>query len=326
MKVSLKQLEILHAVAVSGSISRAMRRLDMSQPNISQQLARMEEALGTQLLVRSRGFRTDLTPAGMFWAASAARILASVEASETRHNDLFVERGLTLGFGATPSFTGPFTELLARIALSVPRLAHLDLFSAPTSQDLVERLMTHRRNVALLRGEAIAEHRASLHVLSVHEDRLVWVVPQIVPEDVVRACLAGAPVPPGHPALLRYTELRTTVPWSAQTQGWYAGALPEAQPYFGCSMHESAVRIVAAGHATCHIPSSLIPNLPLEVRARVRFYAAEENGREMVIAMARHLNSVRPFHDFVEALAAALRADYAPEKLDLKPLPGARPE
>ncbi|MBM3613511.1 MAG: LysR family transcriptional regulator, partial [Alphaproteobacteria bacterium] len=64
MKVSLKQLEILHAVAVAGSISRAMRRLEMSQPNISQQLAKMEEALGTQLLLRGRSLRTELTPAG----------------------------------------------------------------------------------------------------------------------------------------------------------------------------------------------------------------------------------------------------------------------
>jgi hypothetical protein len=43
----------------------------------------------------------------------------------------------------------------------------------------------------------------------------------------------------------------------------------------------------------------------------------------MVLAMPRHLNSVRPFHDLADALAQMLRAEYAPEHFALAPLPQA---
>jgi DNA-binding transcriptional LysR family regulator len=321
MKVSLKQLEILHAVAVAGSISRAMRRLEMSQPNISQQLAKMEEALGTQLLVRGRSLRTELTPAGSFWAEAAARILGKVEATEAQHHDLFVERGVTINLGTTPSFCGPFNEAVARLAADLPRLSRFELTSAPTSQDLVELLMTHRIGIALLRDECLEEHRTSLHVLPAHEDRIVWAVPESVPDATVRAVLGGAPIPTESGCLARYAELRAVAPWFGRTQDWYASALPGAHPFFGCTTHESAVRIVAAGLATCHTPSSIILNLPDEVRRRVRFYDIGGPGRAMGLAMPRHLNSVRPFHDFAEALAAMLRAEYAPGRMGLLPLP-----
>lgn len=325
MKVSLRQLEILHAVAVAGSISRAMRRLEMSQPNISQQLAKMEEALGAQLMVRGRSLKTELTPAGSFWADAAARILGKIEATEAQHQDLFVERGVTVALGTTPSFGGPFGEMVARLAVDLPRLSRFELTTAPTSQDLVELLMTHRIGIALLNAECLAEHRASLHVLPAHEDRIVWAVPEAVPDATLRAVLGGAPIPPALGCLARYAELRAVAPWFGRTQDWYSSMLPGAHPFFGCTTHESAIRIVAAGLATCHTPSSIIPNLPDEVRGRVRFYDIGAGARAMGLAMPRHLNSVRPFHDFAEALAAALRSEYQPTGLGLQPLlPGGR--
>ena len=43
----------------------------------------------------------------------------------------------------------------------------------------------------------------------------------------------------------------------------------------------------------------------------------------LVLAMPRHLNSVRPFHDLADALGQMLRAEYAPEHFALAPLPQA---
>src|SRR5690554_3280226 len=44
--ITLKQLEIFNAVVVAGSITKASRRIDLSQPSISQQLAKFEARLG----------------------------------------------------------------------------------------------------------------------------------------------------------------------------------------------------------------------------------------------------------------------------------------
>ncbi|WP_188528624.1 LysR family transcriptional regulator [Sinisalibacter lacisalsi] len=321
MKVSLRQLEILQAIAVAGSISRATRRLGMSQPSISQQLAKMEEVLGAQLFVRGRNPRTELTPAGEFWADAASRILTSVDAAETLHQDLFDERGLNLSFGTTPSLTGRFTELVARIAVSIRPFSRFDLVWAINSYELIELLMTHRINVAVLSSESVAAHRSSLNLLPLYEDKIVWAVPDSIPEEMIRDCLAEGSAPNQCESLQRYADLDGIAPWFGKTRNWYRGVLPFAQPYFGCMTHESAVQIVAAGLATCHTPISLIPNLSASVRERVRFYEVEESAREVMLAMPKHLASVRPFSDFAEQLATSVRKEYSSPDLEIRPLP-----
>jgi len=64
MNITFRYLELLNAVVVSGSISKATRLTKLSQPTISQQLAKFEEELGTQLIYRKRGQNVELTPAG----------------------------------------------------------------------------------------------------------------------------------------------------------------------------------------------------------------------------------------------------------------------
>jgi molybdate transport repressor ModE-like protein len=54
MDITLKQMQIFRAVVIAGSITKASRRVGLSQPSISQQLAKLEERLGTQLINRNR--------------------------------------------------------------------------------------------------------------------------------------------------------------------------------------------------------------------------------------------------------------------------------
>ncbi|OJX65966.1 MAG: hypothetical protein BGO95_05675 [Micrococcales bacterium 73-13] len=69
----LRALVLAHAIQEAGSISAAARRLGVSQPNVSQQLRRVESALGVALVARAgRGIR--LTEAGAL-LASRARVV-----------------------------------------------------------------------------------------------------------------------------------------------------------------------------------------------------------------------------------------------------------
>lgn len=54
MDFTFRQLEIFRAVVVAGSITKASARIGLSQPSISQQLAKLEESLGVQLINRDR--------------------------------------------------------------------------------------------------------------------------------------------------------------------------------------------------------------------------------------------------------------------------------
>src|SRR6516164_6782671 len=61
--LSLRELRCFHSVARTGNFGRSARELNISQPAMSQQMRKLEEGLGTQLLVR-HGRGVTLTKAG----------------------------------------------------------------------------------------------------------------------------------------------------------------------------------------------------------------------------------------------------------------------
>ena len=61
--MTLHQLRIFMAVAQSSTLTRASKQLGLAQPSLSQQLAKLEESVGTRLFDRSHN-RMVLTDAG----------------------------------------------------------------------------------------------------------------------------------------------------------------------------------------------------------------------------------------------------------------------
>ena len=91
--MNLNHLAIFHAVAESGSVSAAAKRLHISQPAVSKQLREFEEKEGLPLFDRlPKGMR--LTAAGEMLRAYARQIFAAEEDAERRLAEL---RGLQSG-------------------------------------------------------------------------------------------------------------------------------------------------------------------------------------------------------------------------------------
>jgi len=91
--VNLNHLRVFASVAEHGSLTRAARELNVSQPAISKQLGDLEQDLGTQLVDRlPRGVR--LTEAGEVLLTHAQRILQAERAAQQDLRDL---RGLGRG-------------------------------------------------------------------------------------------------------------------------------------------------------------------------------------------------------------------------------------
>jgi DNA-binding transcriptional LysR family regulator len=76
--MDLKQMQYFLCLAQEGNVTRAARQLNIVQPALSMQIAKLEKSLGKQLFYRaSRGM--SLTPAGEALAARIAPIITNID-------------------------------------------------------------------------------------------------------------------------------------------------------------------------------------------------------------------------------------------------------
>jgi DNA-binding transcriptional LysR family regulator len=100
--LELHQLRYFEAVARHLHFTRAAEELNVAQPSVSQQLAKLEAELGTRLFHRMKR-RVALTPAGQAFLPRARRLLAELEEARAEVQELTGLRKGSLAIGATPS-------------------------------------------------------------------------------------------------------------------------------------------------------------------------------------------------------------------------------
>lgn len=124
--MNLNQLRAFAAIAEEGSVTRAARRLAVSQPALSKQLSDLEASLGVSLCDRlPRGIR--LTEAGQILRAHAERLRAVETAAEADIAALVgIDRGrlsvgasTTIGSYLVPELFGEFRRAHPGIALEL---------------------------------------------------------------------------------------------------------------------------------------------------------------------------------------------------------------
>lgn len=98
----LQQLQLILALAQTGSLSAAAGILNVSQPALTKSLRQLEEELGTELMIRTpRGMR--LAPAGEILATRARNVMREIERARqeidwhTQHGGGRVTVGLSPG-------------------------------------------------------------------------------------------------------------------------------------------------------------------------------------------------------------------------------------
>jgi DNA-binding transcriptional LysR family regulator len=144
MKFELRHLEAFVAVAEELHFGRAAQRLRLAQPALSQQILRLEAALGIDLLIREKR-RTALSEAGRLFLVEARRTLEQAQVAESVAER--VRRGelgrLRVGYHPTAS-SQPFLAALADFERIVPdvdlslRELAMGTLGQPLRADLVD--------------------------------------------------------------------------------------------------------------------------------------------------------------------------------------------
>jgi DNA-binding transcriptional LysR family regulator len=313
MKITIKQLEVLRAVALAGSINNARKSLGMAQPTISQQIAKMEEILGTQLFHRGQINGVKLTPAGEFWFRYAEDVLAKIDLAIAQHKSTFSSDKIELHFAATPSLSGQFVEEAAKISLQIQQFSSFEFVWARTSSEIVEMINSHRINCGVVSAASVENFKSSLSIMELFDDEIIWVVPSSIPNSVIsEALLDKTYMPPPYDALNRYVDVGPGIPWQPRLEDWYRFHLPHASPYFSCMTYQSAVDIAAGGLGCCHCPLSLLPSLPVQIRNRVKFFRMNELARKAAFVMPRHLLSLPAFVEFRSRVSNFIASAYPP--------------
>jgi LysR family hca operon transcriptional activator len=170
--VELRHLRYFVAVAEELNFTRAAVRLRTAQPSLSQQIRRLEQAVGVKLLDRSHHHVT-LTNAGRIFFQQAKDILARVEHARRLAKQAADGRAGELAVGTFPS--ADVRILPALRPLVAERLPDLRLvLHSKYAIDPVAGLQSGALDVAFVRGPLKADGLEGLEIL---REQLVIVLP-----------------------------------------------------------------------------------------------------------------------------------------------------
>jgi len=313
MDFTFRQLEIFRAVVVAGSITKASRRIGLSQPSISQQLGKLEESLGVQLINRNRTGSVSLTPAGEFWYRASSEMTDRMHALLHVHDQNLRKANVVIKFGLTPALRGRFISCAARIALNLPNFTRFEMIYDLNSSLLVGKLRMHHVNFAVVAEQALVDDASSFAITNLFEDKAIWAVPASVTDEEIRHALRPQTPPQDiHPLLRHYVDIDSAVPTRQASTEWYVGHLPHAVPTFRAPTFAASIEFTADGLATSHVMRTLIPNLSQNVLQNVKLFEIDMPGWRIVLAMRKHLLSHPTFGRFYQQVIEFCRTDYAP--------------
>lgn len=249
--LQLRHLRELVSITTTPSISRAARRLGISQPALSRQLRALEHAVGLSLFDRSaRG--VTLTPAGVSLAGDTPALLAAAErlVREVQRIKRSLEGRCMIGTVATAAASALLTRVMARCAELFPNLevvvneipsaeqrpalvsATIDLglaLALPTARGgvderiAVEHLFDDPLECALLQPDHPLARSEVIQARQLADVPFLFMDRAYQPEfyDRVFAALAELGLRPGIEAT--YDALHTAWALVAQGKGWTLG-------------------------------------------------------------------------------------------------------
>lgn len=167
-----RQEKYILTIAEEGSISKAAKKLFITQPSLSQILINTEKRLGVKLFIRSTNSLT-LTYAGEKYLASLREIQQIKKRLEQHFQEIAGSQAGRLSFGITAS-KGPYTlpEVLPKFHETYPHI-EIEIFNG-TNAKLIEELLYGHIDLAVVN---YTNRLPQLEYIELPDEEMILVVP-----------------------------------------------------------------------------------------------------------------------------------------------------
>jgi DNA-binding transcriptional LysR family regulator len=180
--MDIRQLRYFHTVAEQKQITRAAKKLHMTQPPLSQQLKLLEQELGVQLIERS-GRKIELTEAGKILALRAEHILNKIDEAITEVKEAGKGLSGTLSIGIVKSYFSFLPEKIAYFKEKYP----LVTFKIAEGDPLRLGEYLHNRDIELAFVRLIpGEPMNNYNLIQLATEPFVFVIPKDWDDDPLK--------------------------------------------------------------------------------------------------------------------------------------------
>jgi DNA-binding transcriptional LysR family regulator len=300
--MTLHQLRIFLAVAQSATLTRASKQLGLAQPSLSQQLARLEESVGTRLF--DRGNRMELTDAGRVLLRHAQSIVKEINEAEAGLREFAAgKRAIIRVAGLNSVVKALLPDALKRCGGMRAGL-EVDIHEAAPAE-VLEMLYSRQADIGLIAADSVAQSSIGFRQVPIVEDPYVFAVPKAVRLATIKN-IDAAPESVAH-VLNSTIEFNFGTQHTLRVQQWYQRVLPSHRIVAHCRTYDVALELVRAGFGVCLVPALTALQVAGTLDG-IELYATDHGNRRTVAIIADQYLRLEPYKGLVEALQAAGRS------------------
>ena len=298
--MTLHQLRIFLAVAQSATLTRASKQLGLAQPSLSQQLARLEDSVGTRLFDRARN-RMELTDAGRVLLRHAQSVLKEIDEAEAGLREFAAgKRSIIRIAGLNSVVKALLPEALKRCG-GIRAGLEVDIHEAAPAE-VLEMLYSRQADIGLIAADSVAQSSIGFRQVPIVEDPYVFAVPKAVRlaaiKDIDAAPESAAQV------LNSCIQFNFGTQHTLRVLEWYLRVLPSHRIVAHCRTYDVALELVRAGFGVCLVPALTALQMAGSLDG-IELYATDHGDRRTVAIIADQYLRLEPYKGLDAALQAA---------------------
>jgi DNA-binding transcriptional LysR family regulator len=312
--MTLHQLRIFLAVAQSATLTRASKQLGLAQPSLSQQLARLEESVGTRLF--DRGNRMELTDAGRVLLRHAQSIVKEINEAEAGLREFAAGKRAIIRVAGLNSVVKALLPDALRRCGGTGSGIEIDIHEAAPAE-VLEMLYSRQADIGLIAADSVAQASIGFRQVPIVEDPYVFAVPRSIDLGAIRD-IDAAPAKAAR-VLNSCIQFNFGTPHTLRVQQWYQRVLPSHRIAAHCRTYDVALELVRAEFGVCLVPALTAFQVAGSLDG-IALYATDHGNRHTVAVLADQYLRLAPYKGLVEALQAAGRKLVLPPVLPMPPL------